>query len=33
MRFLIDINLNPRWTPALTAAGHEAVDSDVTICE
>lgn len=42
MRFLIDMNLAPRWVPALSAAGHLAVHwSDVgpvsapdsTICE
>ncbi|HXP87899.1 MAG TPA: DUF5615 family PIN-like protein [Bryobacteraceae bacterium] len=25
MRLLIDMNLTPRWVPALSAAGHEAV--------
>ena len=25
MRFLIDMNLTPRWVAALSAAGHEAV--------
>jgi predicted nuclease of predicted toxin-antitoxin system len=42
VRFLIDMNLTPRWAPALIEAGHEAVHwsvlgagsaSDWVICE
>jgi predicted nuclease of predicted toxin-antitoxin system len=42
VRFLIDMNLAPRWVSALSAAGHDAIHwsamgpvsaSDATICE
>ncbi|MGA2270053.1 MAG: DUF5615 family PIN-like protein [Bryobacteraceae bacterium] len=42
MRFLIDMNLTPRWVPALSAGGHDAVHwselgpigaSDPAICD
>jgi predicted nuclease of predicted toxin-antitoxin system len=42
VRFLIDMNLTPRWAPTLAAAGHEAIhwsvvgdagESDWVICE
>jgi predicted nuclease of predicted toxin-antitoxin system len=42
MRFLIDMNLTPRWVPALLTAGHDAIHwsevgpngaSDPAICD